>query len=227
MSSALERDRARGRVHQPAQQPGGRALAAAGLADDAQRLALHDVEGDAVDRLDRADLALEDDPALDREVLDEVADLDQRGRSSCRQRLARRPPDARAAERAPMARLRRREPASSAGADRPARPSPDRARGAGREQAGDRRARRRRRPARAWDRCACGPPARRGSADGSGSRSGRLMRLGGRPEIGTSSSSRGLSSRGIDFSRPQVYGCWGALKISSVLRRARRSARRT
>ncbi len=33
---------------------------------------------------------------------------------------------------------------------------------------------------------------------------GRLMRLGGRPEIGTSSSPRGLSSRGIELSRPQV-----------------------
>ena len=35
---------------------------------------------DAVDRLHRADLALEDDPARDREVLDEVAHLDQRRR---------------------------------------------------------------------------------------------------------------------------------------------------
>ena len=37
-------------------------LAAAGLAHQAERLALLDVEADAIDRLDRADLALEDDP---------------------------------------------------------------------------------------------------------------------------------------------------------------------
>ena len=35
---------------------------------------LVDVERDAVDRVHGADLALEDDPARDREVLDEVAD---------------------------------------------------------------------------------------------------------------------------------------------------------
>ena len=45
---------------------------------------------------------------------------------------------------------------------------------------------------------------------------GRLIRLGGRPEIGTSSSPRGLSRRGIDLSSPQVYGCWGEPKIASV-----------
>ena len=43
-----------------------------------ERLAALDVEADAVDRLHRADLALEDDPARDREVLDEVAHLHER-----------------------------------------------------------------------------------------------------------------------------------------------------
>ena len=43
-----------------------------------ERLAAQHVEGDAVDGVHRADLALEDDPAREREVLDEVADLDQR-----------------------------------------------------------------------------------------------------------------------------------------------------
>ena len=53
----------------------GRALAAARLADDPERLAAPHLEADAVDGLDRADPAPEDDPARDREVLDEVAHL--------------------------------------------------------------------------------------------------------------------------------------------------------
>ena len=60
---ALEADRAGRRLEQAHEQPRGRRLAAAGLADDAERLAAHDVEGDAVDRLHGADLALEDDAA--------------------------------------------------------------------------------------------------------------------------------------------------------------------
>src|SRR5947207_3488793 len=75
---AFEQDLARRRVEQANEQPRGGALSAAGLADDSQRLALHDVERDVVDRLDGDDLALEHDPAIDREVLDQVADLDQR-----------------------------------------------------------------------------------------------------------------------------------------------------
>ena len=55
------------------QQPGQRGLAAAGLADDAERLAATQVEGDPVDRLDRADLLLEHDALGEREVLDQVA----------------------------------------------------------------------------------------------------------------------------------------------------------
>ena len=62
----------------PHQQLGQRGLAAAGLADDAERLALLQLEADAVDRLDRADLLLEDDAAGDREVLDQVLDPDDR-----------------------------------------------------------------------------------------------------------------------------------------------------
>ena len=55
-------------------------LAAAGLADEPERLARACTsKRDAVDRLHRADLALEDDALRDREVLDEVADLDERG----------------------------------------------------------------------------------------------------------------------------------------------------
>ena len=46
----------------------GRRLAAAAFADQAQRLAAADEEGDAVDRLHVGDLALEDDARGDREV---------------------------------------------------------------------------------------------------------------------------------------------------------------
>ena len=61
----------------------GRRLAAAGLADEAERLAALDVERDAVDGVHGADLLAEDHARGEREVLDEVADLEQR--------LARRP----------------------------------------------------------------------------------------------------------------------------------------
>ena len=56
MSLPVELDRAAGRLDQPDQQPAGGRLAAAGLADQAERLAAPDVEVDPVDRPDRADL---------------------------------------------------------------------------------------------------------------------------------------------------------------------------
>src|SRR3954447_3783106 len=71
-------DRPAGRVEQAGDQARRGGLAAAGLPHQAERLALHDVERHAVDSVHGADLALEQDPARDREVLDEVADLDQR-----------------------------------------------------------------------------------------------------------------------------------------------------
>ena len=73
----IELDPARRRVEEAQDHPADRRLAAARLADEPERLAAPDVERDAVDRLDRADLALED-TAADREVLDEVRDADQR-----------------------------------------------------------------------------------------------------------------------------------------------------
>ncbi len=73
---ALEGDLAGGRLDQAQHAaPGGR-LAAPALADEPQRLALVDVEGDAVDRVDVAGRALQH-TALDGEVLLEVADLEQ------------------------------------------------------------------------------------------------------------------------------------------------------
>ena len=65
-----------GRLRRPQDQSPGRGLAAAGLADQAERLALVDLEADAVDGLDLADHAAQQ-PALDREVLLEVAHLEQ------------------------------------------------------------------------------------------------------------------------------------------------------
>ena len=73
----VEDDLAAGRVEQAHDAARHRRLAAAGLADDAERLALVDGEGDAVDGLDGADLLLEDDPARDREVLLQVLDDEQ------------------------------------------------------------------------------------------------------------------------------------------------------
>ena len=75
MSRPSKMIRPAGRLEQPHDAAGQRRLAAARLADDAERLALAArVKRDAVDRLHRRDLLLEDDPARDREVLLEVLD---------------------------------------------------------------------------------------------------------------------------------------------------------
>ena len=79
---ALERDRAGGRVEQPHDAARHRRLAAAGLADDAERLAAVEREADVVHGLDGRDLLLEDDPARDREVLRQVLDLEKLVRHS-------------------------------------------------------------------------------------------------------------------------------------------------
>ena len=42
---------------------------------------------------------------------------------------------------------------------------------------------------------------------------GTRMRLGGLPAIGWRRSLRGVSSRGIDWRSPHVYGCWGVERI--------------
>ena len=73
----VEQDLARRRVDEPEQQPADGRLAAARLADEAERLAPADLEAHAVDGLDEPDGPLED-AALDREVLDQVADDDER-----------------------------------------------------------------------------------------------------------------------------------------------------
>ena len=74
---AVDRHRARRRRDEPQDDLAERRLAAAGLADQAERLAASHVEADAVDGPDRADLANAEEAAADREVLDEVLDLDE------------------------------------------------------------------------------------------------------------------------------------------------------
>ena len=64
-------DLARGRVDQFEDCFACGRLAAAALPDEAQRLALGDIEGDAVDRVNLADRALQQ-TFTDREMLDEA-----------------------------------------------------------------------------------------------------------------------------------------------------------
>ena len=193
-------DRAAGRLEQPRDQARGRGLAAARLADEAERLALVDVERDAVDGLHGADLLLEDDPLADREVLDEVAHLDERlAAHGATSSAASRP----ATERA------------SAGSLPSCSSRQTRRRVVGRQQAandvlGVVRDRLELGVGRA--RCASRTYGQRGWNE---QPPGSVISDGGRPEIGTSSSPRGRSSRGIDRSRPHVYGCSGDAKIVS------------
>ena len=212
----------RGRVEQPDQQAGGGALAAAGLADDPERLALDHVEGHAVDGLDRADLPLEHDPRVIGKCL-------ERGPGpgpAARRWRSRRPVlgRARCAVRAvgcwssSMHRWR-----SVAGlALREA--APDAAPQSGRQQARDLVVRSRRHGSsrgsiRLWSSWTYGQRGWKWHPDG------RLIRLGGRPEIGTSSSSRAVEPRDRLQQAPRVR----VLRRVKIARwaRARRSARRT
>ena len=72
--AAAEDDLSAGGIEQPHDAARERGLAAAGLADDAERLAFVQRQRDAVDRLHRSDLLLEDDPASNGEVLLDVLD---------------------------------------------------------------------------------------------------------------------------------------------------------
>ena len=67
MSVPSKTDRAAGRLVEAQDRPADRRLAAARLADEAERLAALDRQRDAVDRLHVADVAVHDDPAPDRE----------------------------------------------------------------------------------------------------------------------------------------------------------------
>src|SRR5919201_1648584 len=72
---AVEDEAAVREVVEPNEATTQRRLAAARLADEADCLAAMDLERDVVDRMDPRDLTLEQDPPLDREVLDDVLGL--------------------------------------------------------------------------------------------------------------------------------------------------------
>ena len=79
---AVEHHPAARRLDQAQQRATDRRLAAARLADEAERLAATDREADVVDGLHVADLATQD-PAHQREELVEVLDLDERIATPC------------------------------------------------------------------------------------------------------------------------------------------------
>ena len=114
------------------QQPRGGRLAAARLAHEPERLAPQTSKETPSTALHGADLLLEDDPLAQREVLDEVADLDQRARRHARPRRSAAPASAR---RAAAARRRPSCAASSARRRRCARLVGRRARRAARATA--------------------------------------------------------------------------------------------
>src|SRR5437773_1760400 len=72
---AFEERLATGRFHQPQDHPAQCSLAAARLAHQPQGLTPVNRQGDAVHRLNRADLALDDEPLRNGEMLDQVADV--------------------------------------------------------------------------------------------------------------------------------------------------------
>ena len=75
---SLEPDPALGGIEQPHHDARERGLAAPGLAHEPDGLARVDLEVDAVDRVDVADVVLDQDALRDREVLLEALDTDQR-----------------------------------------------------------------------------------------------------------------------------------------------------
>src|SRR5438105_4152903 len=93
--ATAEADRPRSGLKQPNERADEGRLAAAGLADDAHRFALPQLEGDVVNSVHVGDGAVDQEPGLDREVDDEVLGLQQRLRRGVaagtnRDRLARR-----------------------------------------------------------------------------------------------------------------------------------------
>ena len=92
---AVEDDPAVDRLVEAEDRPPDGRLAAAGLADEAERLPAPDLERDVVDGADVADVAVEQDAALDREVDLQPVDLDERRavRAHAWSRRARRCPE--------------------------------------------------------------------------------------------------------------------------------------
>ena len=186
MSRAVEADRAGGRLEQLEHQPRGRRLAAARLADDAERLAAVDAERDVLDGVHDAAAAREHAQA-DGEVLRQVLDLDERvaaGGARCAPT-----PQADAASRSAQSpRLSLGVEVAGVGVA-----ALDRLRAA----AGSCRTASKRCGQRGWN----GQPG------------GRLMTDGGEPSIARRCVEPWLEL-GIDSSSPQVYGCCAASKTS-------------
>jgi len=76
--ATLEQDAPGGRLVEPQDRATDGRLATPGLPDEPDRLTALDLQRDVVDGTDVADMAIEDDPALDREVDLEVLELDER-----------------------------------------------------------------------------------------------------------------------------------------------------
>ena len=206
ISWSVELDAPVGRVDQPDHRPREGRLAAARLAHQAQRLAAAHVERHAVDGAHVADVALEDEPLRDREVDLQVANLERAAAPS----------------------------AGCAAVARSRAPSPRRScAGPGREAGRDQRLALGRVPARHLVPVRRRPAPARAAASSTRQRSWTLKqrgangqpvisrdRSGGWPWIGTSSPRPRSSSRGIDCSRPTVYGCRGRPKSSAVVLRS-------
>ncbi len=111
---AAEAHGAARRLEQAHDRPRQRRLAAARLADEPQRLALDEREGDVVDRVHRADDPVDEHALLDREVQLDVLDLEQRRRAVRRAHAASRE-TASASAAAPSAPARSRPARSRAG----------------------------------------------------------------------------------------------------------------
>jgi hypothetical protein len=75
--AAVEPDRAGGRLQELEDRARQGGLSAAGLSDQAQRFAGRHREGDPVHGSHRADLPVDQDSGLDREVLDEAVNLQE------------------------------------------------------------------------------------------------------------------------------------------------------
>ena len=89
---ALKDDLALGRLVELQNRAAGGRLAATRLADEPQCLTLLDIERDAVDRLNRANLPLEDDSPRQREMHDQIVDSGASRRAIALRRSQRRAP---------------------------------------------------------------------------------------------------------------------------------------
>src|SRR5215469_4843677 len=202
---AVEHDLTRGGLEQPGQQPTRSGLATPGLAYQTKGLPGPNGKVDPVDRLDRADLVLEDDATGHREVLLQAGYPEQgvaraaavpRYRWRAGRRAHASSPSTRASEATRSARSLVRWSLLRWQATRwPGSIS------------------------RSSGTCvSLLPPvsAAKSHRGWNGQPGGTLMRLGGVPLMGISRSERASSRRGIEVSSPQVYGWPGRQKTSSA-----------